>query len=159
MSPARLVNRVQTHGIRTVIDLRAQPQAAWRSECSALLEANQARWISMPLWGSQLPTAAEAQALIHVLDNAEPPVLIHCVGGADRTGVASALLLLLHEDVDVPQARDQLSIRFGHLSFRRCGTIARLLGFYEDWLTQHGLRHSPDRLRHWVQHSYTPPVP
>ena len=157
MSDAHLVQRVQAHGIRTVIDLRAPPPTEeWRNERSACLAAHQARLISMPLWGSRLPTAEQAQELLRVLDSAEPPVLIHCLGGADRTGVASALVLLLYYDADVPEARGQLSIRFGHLSFRVCGAIAQFLTFYEEWLTQLGRPHTPDRLRYWVQHIYRP---
>lgn len=157
MSHEQLAQRVQRHGIRTVIDLRApQPAPEWQNERAACLAAHQARWINVPIWGGRLPKIDEAQALLRILDSAEQPVLVHCLGGADRTGVASALILLLHYDVDLPEARDQLSIRFGHLSFRQCGAIAQFLGLYEEWLKQRGLPHTPARLRHWIQHDYRP---
>jgi hypothetical protein len=45
------------------------------------------------------------------------PMLIHCWGGADRTGLASALYLygVKHQGSD--QAAEQLSWRYGHLPY------------------------------------------
>ncbi|MDB6454459.1 tyrosine-protein phosphatase [Falsirhodobacter sp. 20TX0035] len=50
-----------------------------------------------------------------LLRAAPKPVLIHCMSGADRTGLASALLLAnLNHDEDA--AERQISFRYGHIS-------------------------------------------
>jgi Tyrosine phosphatase family len=92
--------------------------------------------------------------LLEVLDRSERPVLIHCHKGADRTGMASALALLLFTDADVSEARWQLAPPNGHLRLGRPANMDRFFDLYEEWLAAQGQRHSPDALRRWVRHDY-----
>ena len=48
------------------------------------------------------------------MDNAPKPILFHCHSGADRTGLASMMYLLLHTNGALADAQKQISFRYGH---------------------------------------------
>jgi protein-tyrosine phosphatase len=88
-------------GIRTVIDLRTEPERA-STPNSACVEAGS---VLAPLpvpyglgpsdYLNVLGTDASIAAVFHALgDEARYPVYFHCTYGRDRTGVVGALLLL-----------------------------------------------------------------
>jgi len=57
----------------------------------------------------------QASELLALLRSVPKPVLIHCQGGADRSGLASALYLAAILHADAPVAEKQISIRYGHI--------------------------------------------
>ena len=69
----------------------------------------------------RLPAVAEMRRLVEVLDRSERPLLFHCQRGTDRTGLASAVALLLLTDRPYDEARRQLGLRYGHVALRRHG--------------------------------------
>jgi protein tyrosine/serine phosphatase len=60
-------------------------------------------------------TEAQAAELVQLMRDAPKPVLIHCQGGADRTGLASALYLAAIEKRSESAAKGQMSIIYGHI--------------------------------------------
>jgi protein tyrosine/serine phosphatase len=60
------------------------------------------------------PNEALLTRLIETLRTVEMPVVIHCEGGADRTGLAAALYELLVMGRSAEVASAQLSFRYGH---------------------------------------------
>jgi hypothetical protein len=79
---------------------------------------------------------------------------MHCRHGADRTGLAAAVVLLLDDAVPYDTARRQLGIRYGHLSVGRTGALDRFFDLYEDWLTKAGQKHSAANFRRWALSEY-----
>jgi protein tyrosine/serine phosphatase len=155
-TPARMARWVRDHGIRTVINLRgADPTREYEDEvrCAGALGI---RLVDAGLWSNRLPDVANACDLIDALDGASEPVLIHCQSGSDRTGLAAALVLLLHTDADLACARMQMSMRYGHPPIGRPAVLDRFLNMYQDWLHARDLTHSAERLRWWVRHEYQP---
>jgi protein tyrosine/serine phosphatase len=74
------------------------------------------------------------------MKDAPKPLLIHCLSGADRTGLASALYLAAVSKTNEKVAEGQMSIFYGHiaLSISRAFAMDRtfeklepLLGFRE----------------------------
>jgi protein tyrosine/serine phosphatase len=57
--------------------------------------------------------------IIQMLRAAPKPVLIHCKAGADRAGLISALYCLALKNEKPATADQELSIRYGHISFGR----------------------------------------
>jgi hypothetical protein len=84
-------------------------------------------------------------------------LLVHCQRGVDRTGLVSALYLLLRTDATLEQARRQLSIRYLHINAGRTRAMGRFLDLYAGWLRERGETHRPDLLRHWLTEAYRPP--
>src|SRR5262249_21394660 len=104
------------------------------------------------------PTPDALRALIGVLDRSGRPVLIHCQSGIDRTGVVSAVCVLLDEGGSTALAHEHLGVLYGSLPWRaRTARQVAFLGQYEDWLAHQGLGHSPDRFREWALRVYEGP--
>ena len=45
------------------------------------------------------------------------PKGLHCHGGADRTGLVSAITKLTLEKTTIPEAKKELSLRYGHFPY------------------------------------------
>ena len=104
----------------------------------------------------RLPAVAELRRLVEVIDRSECPLLFHCQRGADRTGLASAVALLLHTERPYDEARRQLGLRYGHVALRRTANLDLFFDLYEEWLARNGLTHSRDNFRRWAVHDYCP---
>lgn len=152
---AGLEQVVRQHGIRTVVNLRGigVPWPWYLDECRAShrLDVNHE---DVSFSASRLPANQEVRRLIEVLDRTEYPILLHCRQGADRTGLASAVVLLLQTDASLEDARRQLSLRFGHVALDRAAHLDRFFDLYAAWLREHGLTHTPVVFRRWAEEDY-----
>lgn len=154
-SAATIERYVHQYGIHSIINLRGvntdeqwfqdEEKVAWR-EGVDLFHVN--------LCASEKPLADDVRALIDALEEAVPPLLIHCNSGADRTGFASACYLLLKTDATLSEARAQLSLRYGHFSWGRARCQGQMLDSYRVWLSARGAEHSRDLFRHWARDVY-----
>jgi protein tyrosine phosphatase (PTP) superfamily phosphohydrolase (DUF442 family) len=116
LGPDALTALIHDQSIRTVINLRgAHPEQPWYRKEVAAAQAAGATLVDLKLSATRLPSDEETKALTTTLADARPPILIHCEGGADRTGLASALYLALVRHRPIAEARNQLSAWFGHL--------------------------------------------
>ena len=154
---ADLDRYVRRHNIRTVVNLNGccDPKPEYLDECRATHRLD----ISpedIGMSAGRLPAVPALRHLLEVFDHAEPPLLIHCHRGIDRTGLASALALLLYTDATLDEARRELGFFRGHLSFGRTGNIDRFFDLYREWLAGRGAAHSPAALRRFVEHDYCP---
>jgi protein tyrosine phosphatase (PTP) superfamily phosphohydrolase (DUF442 family) len=148
---------IRAYGIRTVINLRGccAPWPWYLDECRATtaLDVNQE---DICLSSGRLPSVHELRRLVEVFDRTEYPVLLHCRRGADRTGLASAVALLLQTDIDLASARRQMSARYGHIALGRPAFLDRFFDLYADWLRSEGLTHSRAAFRRWAETAYEP---
>jgi predicted protein tyrosine phosphatase len=157
LAPADLERVVRQHHIRTVINLcgHCDSEAWYTAESRATCRLDVCQE-DIGFSASRLPSARDMRQLIEALDRCDYPILIHCHRGIDRTGMASAVALLLHTAMTPAEAREQLSLRYGHLSLGKLGHIDRFFDLYQKWLNQTGKSHSPDLFRQWVEHDYCP---
>ncbi len=156
-SPARLERLVHRYGIRTVVNLRGccDPLSWYCDECRVTNRLNISQE-DLGFSATRLPAVPDLAHLIEILDHAEHPLLFHCHKGADRTGMASAIALLLETDIPLEEARAQLSPRYGHLPVARTGNIDRFFDLYSEWLAARGLSHTPAVFRRWAREEYCP---
>ena len=111
------------HGIRTVINLRGN-----RADCGAdaLSRAEAARLglahIDAPFESRGAPHKDRILRLAAIFQDMHEPALIHCKSGADRTGRAAGLWLML-QGRPVAEALAQLSLRHGHVAASRTGIL------------------------------------
>jgi protein tyrosine/serine phosphatase len=152
-----LEQAIENYGIRTVLNLRGccVPFPAYLDECRATQRASVLQE-DIRLSAGRLPPSDEMCRLVDVLDHTEYPILVHCRRGADRTGLVSAVILLLQTDLDFAEARRQLGLRFGHLALGRPGNLDRFFQIYDDWLKRQGLAHSRATFRRFVTREYCP---
>jgi protein tyrosine phosphatase (PTP) superfamily phosphohydrolase (DUF442 family) len=151
LSGPRLKEIISEQGIRTVINLRGTcTNLPWYMEESRATHDLNVAQEDLCFSAGRLPSASEMRRFVEVLDNTEYPILFHCRRGSDRTGLASAVLLLLNGDVSFALARKQLGLRFGHLPLGRSAFIDRFFDYYQEWLHSQSLEHSPDAFRKWL---------
>lgn len=150
-SPGQL-RRARARGIKTVLNLRAERNCGAfvleEEACAALgLELVNIQVRSRDVPSKEL--IGQLDQLFHTLDR---PFLMHCKSGADRTGIAGTLYLILHEGWDVETAmRAQLSWRWGHIREAKTGMLDF---FFESYLADN--RRQPMAFRQWVEEVYDP---
>jgi protein tyrosine phosphatase (PTP) superfamily phosphohydrolase (DUF442 family) len=153
----RLERAIIEKRIRTIVNLRGCcPSFPWY-----LVEAETANRMGVSqedvfLSAIRLPTPTEVRRLIEVLDESEHPVLLHCRQGVDRTGLASVIVQLLQPGISLTEARRHLSVGYGYLPVNGTENMNRFFDFYESWLNEHGLQHTPTLFRHWATREYCP---
>ena len=145
----------QEYGIRTVINLRGDNIGEdWyhaekdKSEQLGILH------LDAGLFGRHPPYEDDLHNLVKAIDTAKKPILLHCMSGGDRAGMASTAFLLLQTETPLAEARKQLSLRFGHNPFGNAACHGRLFDAYARWLNQHAYTHTPDRFRTWARKHY-----
>jgi hypothetical protein len=148
---------IKRNNIRTVLNLRgcSDPWPWYLAECRATSGLDVAQE-DIGLSAGRLPPVPAVRQIIEILDQSERPLLIHCNKGIDRTGMVSAMALLLYTDVGLDEALGQLGAFRGHLPLGRTGNIDRFFGLYADWLTANSLQHLPNHFRRWAEHEYCP---
>lgn len=103
------------YGIRTVINLRGEnDDEPWYRNERAAAEAAGVTHVDVRMSANALPSRAELLKLYDAFQTAEYPILIHCHGGADRTGAASAIWRRTVRGDSRQQALEELSPRYGH---------------------------------------------
>jgi hypothetical protein len=157
MSRDKLERTIADKKIRTVINLRGCcPDTAWYRDEARATHATAVSQEDITLSAKRYPHPGEIGRLIEVLDNTDYPVLLHCAAGADRTGLASAIALLLFTDGSLAAARRQLWPRFGHFAVGRTARLDEFLDYYDSWLGAHNEEHTPERFRRWFAGQYCP---
>lgn len=141
------------NGIRTVVNLRGGREfGCWPLEQEACAAAG-IRLVDMPLYARGVPRPESVRWARELFDSIEYPALIHCKSGADRTGLAAALYLLLHEGRPIAEAQAQLHRRYGHFRWTATGVLD---AFFETYA-----RDARDReiaFLDWVETVYDPAV-
>jgi protein tyrosine/serine phosphatase len=123
--------------IRTVINLRgANPGKTWYAHELDAARAMGVRHIDLAMSASHVPPAEKLARIRAVLATAPTPILIHCQGGADRSGLVAALYELWIAKRPAAEAGEQISFRYGHFPWLGSRTIA----MDEAWrrVVQHG---------------------
>jgi len=127
----------------------------YQGECDACRELGLSQE-DVTLSANSLPPPAEIRRIVDVFDHTEYPVLIHCKAGADRTGLVSAMALLLMTDATLEEARKQLLPRYGHFRFGRTAAMDAFYDQYQDYLTGRSESHTREGFRHWLLNEYKP---
>jgi hypothetical protein len=157
LSEIDLRRTVERYKIRTVINLRGCcPDTDWYQEESKTLRDLGVKQYDITFSSYVWPGIPELQQLIEVLKTCDPPMLMHCRRGADRTGMATAAALLLRTNMDLSEARRQLTWRYGHISLSRSNVHDRVFDLYGDWLSRKQQQHNPNSFYRWVMEDYRP---
>ena len=157
-SGAELEALIAHHKIRTVINLRGNGEPAdWYLEEARATHTQNISQEDVCFSAGRLPSVPELRRLLEILEHTEYPVVLHCrARGADRTGLAAAIVLLLTPETTRQDARWQLNLRFGHVALGRAAQLDQFLNFYEDWLRTESKTHSAEVFRNWALNHYRP---
>lgn len=120
----RLEEVVGRYGIRSILNLRgAKPGHDWYDAEIALATRRHVAHYDIPLSARRMVSPETLDAILALLHQVPKPVLIHCKGGADRSGLVSALIRLRQGD-SPREARQQLGLRYGHVPWLGNATVA-----------------------------------
>lgn len=127
----RRLKKLKARGITNILTLRGSSDAAhnaieraWCAELGLSLHA-----ISMT--DRKAPAADTLLQLIETFRRIERPFLFHCKSGADRTGLAAAIYLMVLEGRPVAEARTMLSMRYFHSRRTPAGVMDAVLDRFE----------------------------
>jgi len=131
-TPEMLKEYKEKYGIKSVISLRrARPDKEWyRQEIRASQELGMAHY-DVALSSTMPAPMKKMEELVQILKTAERPMLIHCLGGSDRTGLGVALFFYAVKDTP-PQiaVKKSLSVLYGHFPYLWMNTDAMSQSFY-----------------------------
>ncbi len=157
LSSGQLSHLIESEGIKTIINLRgAQPEETWYQQEKALANQYGITLTDIDFSANELPNVWEINYLYDVLKSADTPLLLHCKHGVDRTGMASALALIIKTDTPLLEAEKQFSWRYGVAPFfPSVGPL--LFDAYEQQLGANKLEHTRARLKNWLAKEYVDP--
>jgi protein tyrosine/serine phosphatase len=125
LSGAQFASRIQEKHIRTIINLRGNNSGRpWYDDEMKASAAAGVQHINFPISAGRELTDDQVSKLAVFLKESPRPILIHCEGGADRSGLASALYKLLVKKRSPGEASAQLSFRYGHFPWLGSRTVA-----------------------------------
>jgi protein tyrosine/serine phosphatase len=117
---------IESNKIKSIVNLRGEAKdASWWQEEKALAEELGVDYYNVQMYSYILPERETIVELLEILENAEPPILVHCNHGANRTGIASLIYLLEIKKEPFSIAKQQLHLRYGHLPSKLDGFISR----------------------------------
>lgn len=153
LTPATLKYLIQKHDIRSVINLRGKnPDASWyQAEVEATAESD-ARHYDVNLTSTTLPRVDELHKLFRLLNDVEKPVLVHCESGADRSGLAGSIALLMKGNVSQEEIQNQSSWHYMAFSPDSVGKL--FLEKYRQWLDTRDLPNNKEQFSKWVEDEY-----
>ena len=132
-----LTRSIAKYGIKSILNLRGEnPTTSWhQTEIATTAKLNVVHYDRSLGSGTEL-TLDEMNDLVTLLRNAPKPILIHCYGGADRSGLVSALYCFAIDGETAKQADRQLTIWYGHIPLIRPKVTAMDDSFWR-YVTNH----------------------
>ena len=111
LSAKRLEHYIKKYKIKTVVNLRGErPNATWWKQELAVTQRNNICFYNISMTASKLTSKKNIYTILNIFDTAPRPLLVHCQGGADRTGEVSALWVLDQQYKNNRIALKQLTI-------------------------------------------------
>jgi hypothetical protein len=157
LSTSRLDAVIQAEGIRTIIALLGSEKGAiWYENEKAVADRHQVQMLNIGFGSHGLPQYNRLNQLVDALLSVPRPILLHCYRGADRTGMASAIALILNSDPPLETIEKQFSWRFGVIPYSDSIGVL-FFNKYSDWLRTTGQVHNRDIFLDWVRNHYVDP--
>lgn len=148
LDDAKFSKLIEKYQLKSILNLRgAHPDKAWFKAEMKVSQAYGIKHYDLPMRAHKAPSAEQLTQLLHILKTAPRPLLIHCKAGADRTGLASALTLILN-GAPLRQAKHQYAMTYWVLA---SDSVSKLFfPRYERWLKARGLEHSLNEFNRFI---------
>ncbi|EKD77353.1 MAG: hypothetical protein ACD_42C00365G0001 [uncultured bacterium] len=123
--------------LKTIINLRGTWSSNhWYQVESHFAKRNHLHYYSPRFEAYALPSKQALRALVQLLQTAPKPIIFHCEGGADRTGMAAAISVILYDkNPSFTLIKKQASWHYNAISRKTVGY--QMLRNYFAWLKQH----------------------
>jgi undecaprenyl-diphosphatase len=138
LSPKTLEKFIQEQGLRSILNLRGERQTSrWFQQETAVAQAHGIGYYSFKLSASALVAPETLERILDCIDRAAKPMLVHCQGGSDRTGLVVAVWLFAKQRRTPEEAGRHLSLRYGHFPWLWSSTDAMDKSF-QNYVAQRG---------------------
>jgi undecaprenyl-diphosphatase len=128
----QLKRYIRQYDIKSVINLLSDhPGEPWYDEEMAVCNELGVKHYDVRMSAERKPDEDQVRKLIDIYRNAPRPVLIHCLRGADRSGLAAAMWKVIVDRAPKSEASAQLTIWYGHMPF---GNKRAMDDFFEQWI-------------------------
>jgi undecaprenyl-diphosphatase len=147
---------IQDLRVRSVLNLRGERGGRqWLEAEREVTARHDLPHYSVRLNADRMPPGPRLREVAEILDRAPRPLLFHCQGGVERSGLVAAMAVLL-DGGDLEAARDEFATSRGFVGFLARSDLPMVLDDYESWLTARGEAHAPERFRAWIATEYAP---
>lgn len=126
MSAAKLKYFISKYYIKSILNLREKdPNEKWYDEEIKVCTENGVMHFDVFLSSDRELSPEEMNSLLALFKSAPRPILIHCMGGADRTGLVAAMWKMSVNKTSRKEAGKQLTIWYGHRPFGKASAMNR----------------------------------
>lgn len=130
LNPVLLKEYLIQYDIKSIINLRGTNDTPWYRDELAVSKKMNVKHYDLALSAGHTPTTQNINDLLKIFATAPRPVLIHCMAGADRSGLAAALWKVAIDKEPKKAASQQLSLFYGHIPF---GPTQAMDNFFKQW--------------------------
>ena len=136
--------------LKTIINLRGSwPSNHWYQVESHFAKTHHLNYYPIQFSAYHLPPKKQLQALVKLLQTAPKPLVFHCEGGADRTGMAAAISVILYDkNPSIMLIKKQASWHYNAISRSTVGY--QILQNYFAWLKKNNYQQSKQHFLQWV---------
>jgi undecaprenyl-diphosphatase len=107
---------IKKNNIKSILNLRGQNlNTAWYTEETKVSRDHNVAHYDISLSAFREPSEEDVKKLIAIFKSAPRPILIHCEGGADRSGLVAAMWKVVVDKEPKSDAEKQLSVLYGHI--------------------------------------------
>jgi protein tyrosine/serine phosphatase len=126
---------IKKYGIKTVINLRgASPGAKWYEDEMNTMRKDSVSHLDIHLSATHYVPSQKIDSIMKVADSVQKPILVHCQGGADRSGLFCASWRLKIEKYSAEKSSKQLSFIYGHIPFSRWSKTEAMDSSFNDYV-------------------------
>ena len=126
---------IKKYGIKTVINLRGgSPGAKWYDDEMNTMKKDSVLHIDIPLSATHYVPSQKIDSIMGVASIVPRPILVHCRGGADRSGLFCASWRLKIENYPAEKSSKQLSFIYGHIPFSRWSNTKAMDSSFNDYV-------------------------
>lgn len=149
-TPAQ-IGKAARAGIKTIVNLRGDQSFGTNWLEQRACEKYGLTLVNFRLRSRAAPSLEELHAIRALLERIEYPVLLHCKSGADRAGLMSAIYKIVRQGAPVEEAKQQLSLKYGHIRQADTGVLDY---FFERYIADNAK--APIGFWEWVDSRYDP---
>jgi undecaprenyl-diphosphatase len=144
----QFIDYIDQHHIKSIVNLRGYDDGTWYSDELQASKDRQVQHYDLDLPAHGITSPEYMRTLAQIIITSPKPLLIHCWRGADRTGLASAMSLILLKDAPLAEAEAQISWKYGAVASDTIGKEE--FYYYELWLTKNQLASSRENFMRWL---------
>lgn len=148
LNPKALKVFVKQYHIQAIINLEDRKETKNINNEIVFAKQKHVKFYLIPFPAKGLPEVEKFKLLVDVLQKSPRPLLIHCKHGSDRTGLASAIILILDEQAPLSVAYAQIAWWYGAVSPQSVGRL--VMNMYANWLKEEKLPDNRTNFLAWV---------